>query len=66
MLLTGPIVYLIQQHTGSSVDTEAKVEGSGTKLSAAEGGDVPECPENIEKTGDNQESEDRVEPSPKM
>ncbi|XP_059932798.1 E3 ubiquitin-protein ligase rnf213-alpha-like isoform X3 [Gadus macrocephalus] len=54
-----------QQHTGSSVDTEAKVEGSGTKLSAAGGGDVPESPENIERTGDNQESEDRVEPSPK-
>ncbi|XP_056432075.1 E3 ubiquitin-protein ligase rnf213-alpha-like [Gadus chalcogrammus] len=54
-----------KQHTGSSVDTEAKVEGSGTKLSAAGGGDVTESPENIERTGDNQESEDRVEPSPK-
>jgi hypothetical protein len=47
------------------VDTEAKVEGSGTKLSAAGGGDVPEKPDDVENTGDNKESEDRVEPPSK-
>ena len=52
----------VQQHTGSSVDTEAEVEGSGTQLSAAGEGDAPESPDDIE---DNQQSEDHVEPPQK-
>ena len=57
------IVYLLQ--AGSSMDAEAKVEVARNQQSAAGGGDVPEKPDDVENTGDNKESEDRVEPPPK-
>ena len=57
------IVYLLQ--AGSRVDAEAKVGVARNQQSATGGGDVQEKPDDVENTGDNKESGDRVEPPPK-
>ncbi|CAL8311059.1 unnamed protein product [Arctogadus glacialis] len=62
---TGKQALAAEKKAGSSVDAEAKVEVARNQQSAAGGGDVPEKPDDIENTGDNKESEDRVEPPPK-
>ena len=59
-------MYLLQaERTGLNVDTEVKVDVVGNQQSAAGGEDVPDSPDDTERTGDNQESFDRVEPPPK-